>query len=372
MRTNSLLQPCALGVAALGLAVSGCRTAPDAPDRTTLPVAEPAETQPRPPTAPPDRTEVAAKYAACIELVNAGTWDRFRDDCLAPDYAVHEADGQSYDSPAAMIQMMQATKSAFPDFRIEPQLVVVSGNNLFAVGLNTGTQQGTLRTPIGDLPPTNRRMGQLFFHHITIDDNLRGTQEWIYSDPLTMLGQLGHLPDDAAPTRAPIDTGIEDAPIRVIAANDANERANLELVRRWNQQFNAHDIDQIMAMYAENAVESDRASATDMMGRDQIAAWMADFLRAFPDARIEVPTMVAAGDFVIARGTFTATHSGEFEGLPPPTNQRVQVSYAEVIRIADGQIAEVWRFRNGLAMAQQLGQLGTTPHQHAPTPAPAP
>ena len=51
--------------------------------------------------------------------------------------------------------------------------------------------------------------------------------------------------------------------------------------------------------------------------------------------------VVEAGDTLVIRGTYEATHSGEFLGVPP-TGRRVAYDWIDMYRVADGRI--VWRF----------------------------
>jgi predicted ester cyclase len=52
----------------------------------------------------------------------------------------------------------QALWEAFPDFQVVPTQIVEEGSTLGFHARVTGTHQGTLRTPTGDIPPTGRRL----------------------------------------------------------------------------------------------------------------------------------------------------------------------------------------------------------------------
>jgi predicted ester cyclase len=51
--------------------------------------------------------------------------------------------------------------------------------------------------------------------------------------------------------------------------------------------------------------------------------------------------VIQAGDTLVIRGAFEATHSGEFFGVPP-TGRRVSYDWVDMYRVADGRI--VWRY----------------------------
>jgi hypothetical protein len=53
-------------------------------------------------------------------------------------------------------------------------------------------------------------------------------------------------------------------------------------------------------------------------------------------------------------GTFTATHLGEFQGLPP-TGKQISLSIMHIDRVEDGKIVEHWGQGDALGLMQQLG-----------------
>jgi hypothetical protein len=56
------------------------------------------------------------------------------------------------------------------------------------------------------------------------------------------------------------------------------------------------------------------------------------------------------------RISFTGTHTGAFQGLPP-TNRRVNFSGLEINRMVDGKVAEHWFEMDQVTLLQQLGLL---------------
>ena len=78
------------------------------------------------------------------------------------------------------------------------------------------------------------------------------------------------------------------------------------------------------------------------------------FLTAFPDVKIEAPNNYAAGDYVVSLGTFTGTNTGPM-GKMKKTDKKVTGNFAEIVKIKDNKVSEIWRFRNGFAMAMQMG-----------------
>jgi steroid delta-isomerase-like uncharacterized protein len=169
-----------------------------------------------------------------------------------------------------------------------------------------------------------------------------------------MWGQLGLSPKEAPPVRPAMEKGMDGAPVIIVAADDAKEKANLETIKKANEAFMSKKPADSMAFYADDAVESDQASGADTKGKKEIEKGMTMFTKAFPDLKIEVKGQWAAGDYVIVEGVFSGTNNGPM-GKMPKTGKPVTGQYAEIFKLKDGKITELWRFRNGLAMAMQLG-----------------
>jgi steroid delta-isomerase-like uncharacterized protein len=73
---------------------------------------------------------------------------------------------------------------------------------------------------------------------------------------------------------------------------------------------------------------------------------------AFPDLGITVHDMVAEGDKVAARISFTGTHQGEFLGVPASGNQ-VTINGIDILQFRDGKVVAHWGVTDmGGAMAQ--------------------
>jgi steroid delta-isomerase-like uncharacterized protein len=89
---------------------------------------------------------------------------------------------------------------------------------------------------------------------------------------------------------------------------------------------------------------------------------LAAFRGAFPDLRITIEDLIAEGDKVANRATYSGTHRGAFQGLAP-TGKRFTIAGINVSRIADGKVVEDWTVLDMLGMLQQLGAV--------PAPGPA-
>jgi len=86
--------------------------------------------------------------------------------------------------------------------------------------------------------------------------------------------------------------------------------------------------------------------------------YLGAFLNAFPDCHFIVDDMIAEGDQVVTKKTFTGTHEAEFAGIPP-TGKRVTLQFVDIMRVRDGRIVEHWLSMDQLSFMQQLGVIPT-------------
>jgi steroid delta-isomerase-like uncharacterized protein len=78
------------------------------------------------------------------------------------------------------------------------------------------------------------------------------------------------------------------------------------------------------------------------------------FASAYPDASFTIDDMIAEGDQVVTKKTFSGTNTGEFAGMPA-TGRSVSLQYVDIMRVRDGRIVEHWLSMNQLLWLQQLG-----------------
>jgi steroid delta-isomerase-like uncharacterized protein len=76
--------------------------------------------------------------------------------------------------------------------------------------------------------------------------------------------------------------------------------------------------------------------------------------QGFPDINQKIEDLFAEGDRVVYRTTIQGTNTGEFLGAPA-TGKAVKVNDFTLLRIANGQIVEMWYETNLLEVMQQLG-----------------
>jgi len=122
----------------------------------------------------------------------------------APD-AVGTAPGdQKLKGPQQFKEFNKNFISAFPDARIETKNIFVQGNHAILEAVFVGTHNGTLKTPMGDVPATGRKVNGEFVQIVEIDRGLIKRSSLVY-DQVQLMTQLGLAP--APPQPQPAKTG---------------------------------------------------------------------------------------------------------------------------------------------------------------------
>jgi steroid delta-isomerase-like uncharacterized protein len=135
----------------------------------------------------PDAKDVIEKHIAAI---NDRDWDAhpFADDAefIAPG---GQASGRD-----DVISFLGVFTEALPDLRLEVKQLVTDGSAAAAEGTLTGTHDGVLHAPDGDVPPTGRPI-ELRWAAVYATDGDTLKSEHLFFDQMDFLGQLGLLPE---------------------------------------------------------------------------------------------------------------------------------------------------------------------------------
>lgn len=101
-------------------------------------------------------------------------------------------------------------------------------------------------------------------------------------------------------------------------------------------------------------IADEYAGARGGTGPSGYAATVLPLRQGFPDIRFTVEDLVAEADRVAVRWTWTGTHTGTFNGIPP-TGKTVKNDGTVVYRLKDGRIVSSWLQVDRLGVLQQLG-----------------
>lgn len=126
---------------------------------------------------------------------------------------------------------------------------------------------------------------------------------------------------------------------------------NKSLIRRFYAGLNGGDLATVEALIAP-----DFAYNGEVIGPEGAKQHLTVTRAAFPDLSWTIEEMLAEGDAVVTRYTYSGTQHGELMGIPP-TGKSFRSTGIAIDRIAGGQIAEEWETRDTLGALQQLGVL---------------
>lgn len=138
---------------------------------------------------------------------------------------------------------------------------------------------------------------------------------------------------------------------------------NKDVVRRIvDDHWNGKDPALVADLFAPNC--SLYTPDGDLLGQDGALMLYGAYTTAFPDFNLRTDDVVAEGDKVAVRYTFTGTHEGPLAGIPASGN-KTEVQGVVIFKIVDGKADEVRFVWNKFALMQQIGALATATAQVA-------
>jgi len=126
---------------------------------------------------------------------------------------------------------------------------------------------------------------------------------------------------------------------------------NKAIVRRFIEAYNNRNLDLFDDLVAPDYVDHTNKF---IQGLESLKQVFRLGFNAFPDWHETIEDIIAEGDKVWVRLTYTATHTGEFRGLAP-TGKKITIMGLMIYRIVNGKLVEAWDLSDYLAMFKQLG-----------------
>lgn len=112
---------------------------------------------------------------------------------MAPDSELTASGDIKLKGPQAIKEYLQSWVSAFPDVRVEAKNTFTQGNHVIVEGVFTGTHNGTLKTPMGDVPATGRKVKGDYVQIFNVDRGLIKSAHLTF-DQVQLMTQLGLTP----------------------------------------------------------------------------------------------------------------------------------------------------------------------------------
>lgn len=131
------------------------------------------------------------------------------------------------------------------------------------------------------------------------------------------------------------------------------------VIGRYNDAWNAQDLDAIVAMHAPDMVFANHTAGESASG-EEVRAHIASIFAGWPDLRFETRRLYVREGLVVQEWTATATHSntmrrGELEA--PPTGATVSWDGIDSIPFENGLVKRKDVYSDSVSILRQVGLL---------------
>ena len=125
------------------------------------------------------------------QLLSEGDVDGFAE-LLADDFVEHDEMPDLPPTKDGVLELFRMYLAAFPDLHMEPVEILPSGNKTIARVTTSGTQTGEFM----GMPPSGRRVEVQMIDIMEFDHDGLVCGHWGVIDMLSMLQQLGAIPEN--------------------------------------------------------------------------------------------------------------------------------------------------------------------------------
>ena len=134
-----------------------------------------------------------------------------------------------------------------------------------------------------------------------------------------------------------------------------NER---ELIERYNDAWNAHDLDAIASMHARDIVFHNYSANERAEGADAVREHIATIFRNSPDLQFRGRRLYVRDGLVVQEWTASATHTKEMRRgdiVAKPTGTRVEWVGLDVIPFENGLLKRKDVYSDSVSILRQVG-----------------
>lgn len=119
--------------------------------------------------------------------------------------------------------------------------------------------------------------------------------------------------------------------------DDPESQHTLQIVERFHQAFNQHDVDALMALMTDDCVFENTYPPPDgarIAGQDSVRAFWTQLFRDSPQAHFAVEELFACGPRAVLRWRYSWDAAGHVRGV-------------DIFRVRDGCVAEKLSYVKG-------------------------
>ena len=246
-------------------------------------------------------------------------------------------------------QMNEQTLAMSSDLEAKPLRIIDIGGNVYIVQVYL---TGTFDQPVGEMKPTNEKIGMGMVQIYTFGDDGKIKHVEMLRDEMTMMVQTGRMKNPLGAT-APIREMPTTEPV-VLQADESQNQQLVEQYGKHRELFRARPRNEeaILAVFAEG-VEIGMPprpgfGATELVEQGRM------FAQALTEGSSEVEGMWTAGDLLVVRAVGKAKHSGTI-GPFEATDKWAMNPYFDFIQFKDGKVVAMSGYNNPLYTMKSLG-----------------
>ncbi|HSD23845.1 MAG TPA: ester cyclase [Solirubrobacterales bacterium] len=132
-----------------------------------------------------------------------------------------------------------------------------------------------------------------------------------------------------------------------------------DVIARYNEAWNGHDLDAIMSLHAPDMVFENHTAGESAQG-EEVREHIGAIFDTWPDIRFETRRLYVRDGVVAQEWTATATHTNTMrrgELVAEPTGRKVEWRGVDVIPFEDGKVKRKDVYSDSVSILRQVGLL---------------
>jgi steroid delta-isomerase-like uncharacterized protein len=132
-----------------------------------------------------------------------------------------------------------------------------------------------------------------------------------------------------------------------------------ETIERYNEAWNAHDLDAIMDMHAPDMVFENHTAGESARG-EEVREHIASIFETWPDIKFETRRLYVRDGVVTQEWTASATHTNTMRRgdlVAEPSGNRIEWRGIDVIPFEDGLVKRKDVYSDSVSILRQVGLL---------------
>jgi len=132
-----------------------------------------------------------------------------------------------------------------------------------------------------------------------------------------------------------------------------------ETINRYNEAWNAHDLDAIIAMHAPDMIFENHTAGESATG-EEVRAHIGSIFETWPDIEFTTRRLYVREALVVQEWTAAATHAQTMRRgdlVAEPTGRRIEWDGLDVIPFEDGLVKRKDVYSDSVSILRQVGLL---------------